>query len=154
MEPIGEFFVNSRCKTKQKPMDNLTIESSSKTPYCSLDSNGNLEFSGISMPEDAANFYFQIMEWISDYYRKPSRETSIKVALRYLNSTSSSMMMRIFLTLKRLQESGRTHINCTWYYEKEDQDMKEYVEEVARQANNIQFKLLPTDEINDEHLPK
>ena len=128
-------------------MDNLTIERSNKTPYCLLNSNGQIEFSGISMPEDAANFYFRIMDWISDYYRNPNKETSIKIALRYLNSTSSSMMMRIFSTLKRLQATGKTKINCTWYYESDDQDMKEYIEEVARQADNIDFKLLPTDGI-------
>jgi len=66
-----------------------------------------LEFSGISMPEDAANFYFKIMDWISDYYRKPNKETSIKIAFRYINSTSSSMLMRIFHTLKNLQENVR-----------------------------------------------
>jgi hypothetical protein len=130
-------------------MKNLTIERSNKTPYCSLNSSGQIELSGISMPEDAAGFYFRIMDWISDYYRTPSKETSIKIALRYLNSTSSSMMMRIFTTLKRLQETGKTNIHCIWYYEADDQDMKEYIEEVARQANNIDFKLLPTDGIPD-----
>ena len=36
-------------------MDNLTIESSNKTPYCYLNKTGKLEFSGISMPEDDAD---------------------------------------------------------------------------------------------------
>lgn len=100
------------------------------------------------MPEDAANFYFKIMDWISDYYRKPNKETSVKIAFRYINSTSSSMLMRIFHTLKNLQETDKTNIQCTWYYEKEDQHMKDYVEEVARRADNISFNVLPTEEIN------
>jgi len=129
-------------------MDNLTIESSNKTPYCYLNKTGKLEFSGISMPEDAANFYFKIMDWISDYYRKPNKETSIKIAFRYINSTSSSMLMRIFHTLKNLQETDKTNIQYTWYYEKEDQHMKDYIEEVARRADNISFNVLPTEEIN------
>ena len=56
--------------------------------------------------------------------------------------------MRIFHTLKNLQETDKTNIQYTWYYEKEDQHMKDYIEEVARRADNISFNVLPTEEIN------
>lgn len=131
-------------------MKNLILDASDKTPYFKLESDGNFQFGGISMPEDAASFYFRIIDWISDYYRDPNKETSITVGFRYLNSSSSSMVLKIFHAFKRLQASGKTRIKCTWYYEKEDLDMKDYVEQIARHADNIEFELLPTDEIQNE----
>lgn len=129
-------------------MKNLVLDPSDKTPFFDLRSDGNFKFGGISMPEDAATFYFKIIDWITDYYRAPNEETSITVGFRYLNSSSSSMVMKIFHAFKRLQESGKTTIKCTWYYEKEDTHMLEYVEQVARHADNIEFEVLPTDEIS------
>lgn len=126
-------------------MNNLVVNASEKTPYCNLESNGNFKFEGISMPEDAASFYFKIIDWISDYYRSPNANTSITVNFRYLNSTSSSRMLKIFHSLKRLQETGKTKIRCTWYYEPDDSDMKEYIEQITECADNIEFDVCPTE---------
>ncbi len=130
-------------------MNNLILNASEKTPYFKLKSDGKMRFGGISMPEDAATFYFGIMDWISDYYRDPNEETSIIVSFRYLNSSSSSMMLKIFHAFKRLQDSGKSNIKCVWYYEEDDLDMKDYIDEVIRHAGNIEFEVLPIESIPD-----
>ena len=60
-------------------MNNLILNESSNTPYFRLKADGNLSFGGISMPEDATTFYFNIIDWISDYYRNPKSYTNIRV---------------------------------------------------------------------------
>mgnify|MGYP000276930673 CR=1 FL=1 len=128
-------------------MENLIVEGSEKTPHFSLLANGDISFGGVSMPEDAASFYFEIMDWISDYYRNPSEQTEITVSFRYLNSSSSSMIFKIFHTFKRLQESGKSLISCVWYYEESDRGMADYIERIKNHADNIQFKIKPTENI-------
>ena len=128
-------------------MQNLHLKGSEKTPHFHLNSNGEMRFGGISMPEDAANFYFDIMDWISDYYRSPSAQTDVTVSFTYLNSTSSSMIFKIFHALKRLQESGKSRVKCNWYYEVSDDSMKDYISKVQDLADNIEFKVHPTDNI-------
>jgi hypothetical protein len=128
-------------------MQNLILEGSEKTPHFKLLANGDISFGGISMPEDAASFYFDIMDWISDYYRSPCNETVITVSFRYLNSSSSSMIFRIFHTFKLLQESGKSLISCIWYYEEADLGMADYIERIKDHADNIQFKVKPTENI-------
>lgn len=133
-------------------MTNLIVHESSKTPFFNLREDGNLTFGGISMPEDAADFYFSIIDWISDYYRKPSLYTNVKVGFSYLNSSSSSMILKIFLALKRLQETGKTNIKCKWYYDIEDKDMQEYIDLIKNHASNIEFEICPTPDVRDLHL--
>ncbi len=128
-------------------MTNLILKPSDKTPYFKLKDDGNFLFGGISMPEDAASFYFNIIDWLTDYYRNPKKETFVVVSFRYLNSSSSSMIFKIFHAFKRLQASGKTKIKCTWYYEEDDLDMRDYVNEVKKHADNIEFEILPTEQI-------
>ena len=128
-------------------MKSLILKGSEKTPYFQLNANGDLRFGGVSMPEDAASFYFEIMDWISDYYRTPSDKTSVTVSFIYLNSSSSSMIFKIFHALKRLQESGKSSVNCIWYYEKSDQGMHDYIQKIQNHLDNIEIKIYATDNI-------
>jgi SiaC family regulatory phosphoprotein len=130
-------------------MENLILNGSEKTPHFRLLSSGDISFGGVSMPEDAADFYFKILDWISDYYRSPHQKTSITVSFRYLNSSSSSMIFKIFHCLNRLHASGKTKVKCNWYFEKTDDGMKNYIDRVMSYADLIEFKLYPTDNILD-----
>lgn len=130
-------------------MENLILNGSEKTPHFALKSNGDISFGGVSMPEDAADFYFKILDWISDYYRDPSTETHITVSFRYLNSSSSSMVFKIFQCFNRLQASGKTNVKCCWYYEQTDQGMHDYIQRVMNYAELIDYQVHPTDNILD-----
>ena len=131
-------------------MNNLILPGSEKTPHFRLLKNGDISFGGISMPEDAAEFYFKIMDWISDYYRDPSTETYITVSFNYLNSSSSSMIFKIFHCLNRLQASGKTQVKCNWYYEADDDEMKDYIEKVKIHAELIEFIVHPVENMANQ----
>ncbi len=129
-------------------MENFVLKPSSKTPYFNLMKTGEFKFGGMSMPEDAATFYFRIMDWLSDYYRQPNSKTEITVQFDYLNSSSSSMIFKIFHHFRRLQETGKSKITCKWYYDIEDLHMKDYAQEIARHADNIEFDVCPLPHAN------
>ena len=135
-------------------MDNLVLDGSEKTPHFSLLSNGDISFGGVSMPEDAAEFYFNILDWISDYYRDPNSETDITVSFRYLNSSSSSMIFKIFQCFNKMHESGKTRVKCTWYFEKTDKGMQNYIQRVMEYADSIEYNVHPTDNILDSKTSK
>jgi hypothetical protein len=130
-------------------MENLVLKGSEKTPYINLNHNGEMVFSGISMPEDAADFYFKIIDWISDYYRNPKEETIITVSFRYLNSSSASMMFKLFYCLDRLEQWNKSNVKCYWYYEESDAGMKTLIDRVMEYARNIDYEIRPTDNILD-----
>ena len=128
-------------------MENLVIQGSEKTPHFTLQANGDINFGGISMPEDSADFYFKILDWISDYYREPAEETVLTVSFRYLNSSSSSMIFKIFQFFNKLQSSGKSKVKCSWYFEQSDQNMQDYIKYVQEYADEIDFTVYPTDHI-------
>ena len=130
-------------------MNNLILNESSNTPYFRLKADGNLSFGGISMPEDATTFYFNIIDLISDYYRNPKSYTNIRVGFRYLNSASSKMILKIFHAFKRLQETGTTKIKCQWYYDADDNDMLDYIDVIKKEASNIEFEVCPTQDVRE-----
>ena len=102
-------------------MESLILQGSEKTPYISLNHNGDMVFSGVSMPIDAADFYFKVIEWFSDYYREPQTETVITISFRYLNSSSESMIFKLFYCLDRLVQWNKSNVKCYWYYEESDE---------------------------------
>lgn len=128
-------------------MENLVLEGSEKTPHFKLLSSGDISFGGVSMPEDAADFYFRIMDWVSDYYREPKDTTFITVSFKYLNSSSSSMIFKLFQCFNRLQEAGKSDVKCAWYFEESDQNMADYIDHVMSYNENIEFTIYPTDNI-------
>ena len=128
-------------------MKDFKLTGSDKTPHFTLNSNGDIRFGGVSMPEDAASFYYDIMDWISDYYREPNSKTVVTVNFRYLNSSSSSMVFKIFDALKRLQATGKSIVRCSWYYEEADESMLDYIERIKDHADNIEFEILTTDNV-------
>lgn len=123
-------------------MKDLILEGSEKTPRLELKQNGHFQFMGVSMPEDAATFYFDVIDWISDYYRAPNAYTRITVRLSYLNSSSASMLFKIFYALDRLQRAGKSIVSCDWYYDNEDSGMKNYIQHIKNYAENISINAI------------
>lgn len=105
-------------------LESLYIEGSRKTPMISLDITGKFRIEGRSIPEDASLFYTRVVEWIEKYLKINIEQTSIEIALEYLNSGTSKYILQI---LKMLNES--THeshkLIVKWYYEVGDDDILE-----------------------------
>lgn len=108
-------------------MEILNLEGAEDTPKIILDkTNGIFEISGRSLPEDSAEFYRPILEWIAKYGGSPNPKTSFVFKLEYFNTASSKLILDILSKLEDIQG-----MNIVWYYDEDDEDMQEAGEEFA-----------------------
>jgi len=102
-------------------MDVINLEGTEDTPKIILDkNNGIFEISGRSLPEDAADFYKPILEWLQEYAKGPNPETVFIFKLEYFNTASSKLILDV---LTKLESINNTKI--TWYHHEDDEDMAE-----------------------------
>jgi len=99
-------------------MEIINLEGTEDTPKILLDKgNGIFEISGRSLPEDSAEFYQPILDWISAYGEDPNPETLFTFKLEYFNTLSS------------LEDIDGVTID--WYFHEDDEDMEEAGEEFS-----------------------
>ena len=107
-------------------MDKLIIEAGAKTPSISLQpDNGMLEIKGRSIPENSVEFYRPVFEWIDQYFQSPAVKTQLNIQLEYFNTSSSKCLLDIFRKVEQLQKASGKEVQVKWFYEEEDEDMKE-----------------------------
>ena len=105
-------------------MNTLHIEGTAKTPAVSF-TDGLLEISGKSIPENSIEFYQPMYDWIEQYGQQPSKATTLVVRLEYFNTSSSKCLLDVFRKLEAIHKSGKSEVSVTWMYEGEDEDMME-----------------------------
>ena len=103
----------------------VEIEATNKTPYIRLDKdNGEIEVSGISIPENTKEFYWKFNRWLTEYAASPAPDTKVKIKLMYMNSSSTVVITRMLMLLDELI-GLKTVVQIDWYYESDDLEMKE-----------------------------
>lgn len=108
-------------------MEILNLEGAEDTPKIILDkTNGIFEISGRSLPEDSAEFYRPILEWIAKYGASPNPKTSFAFKLEYFNTASSKLILDILSKLEDIPG-----MSVMWYYNEDDEDMQEAGEEFS-----------------------
>jgi hypothetical protein len=105
-------------------MEQVSLESTKKTPNVLLDPSGRIRIGGRSIPEDASKFYDNILNWVLDYCHTPSDSTIVDIELEYFNSGSAKFVMQILRELSELLAEGRD-LKVNWYYEEGDDDILE-----------------------------
>ena len=125
-------------------MDALRIPATDDTPEVILDSSGEFEFSGKSLPEDVASFYDPIIDWIDEYGQNANDSSIFKFKLTYFNTASSKMILDILMKLEELSEGG-ADIKVEWHYEEEDEDMEEAGEEYS-DIVEVPFDMVPYED--------
>lgn len=102
-------------------MNTIQIEGTEDTPKIILDkSNGIFELSGRSLPEDAAEFYHPVIEWLENYAKGPNPATDFVVKLEYFNTASSKLLLDIFSKVEAIKGA-----KVVWYHYEDDEDMQE-----------------------------
>ena len=108
-------------------MEILNLEGAEDTPKIILDKkNGIFEISGRSLPEDSAEFYRPVLEWIKAYAGEPHAVTEFVFKLEYFNTASSKLILDV---LSALEDIKGTKI--LWYFHEDDEDMEEAGEEFS-----------------------
>lgn len=105
-------------------MEILRIEPTNLTPFVLLDGSGNLELSGRSIPENSLEFYQPVYEWLDAYLENPLDKTIFEVKLDYFNTSSSKCILDILKKIDKLESKG-LDVLVKWYYNENDEDMKE-----------------------------
>lgn len=108
-------------------MEILNLEGTEDTPKIILDKkNGIFEISGRSLPEDSAEFYRPVLEWIAKYSAEPNPATEFVFKLEYFNTASSKLILDV---LSALEDIKGMKIN--WYFHEDDEDMEEAGQEFS-----------------------
>lgn len=127
-------------------MENLIIQNTTKTPQINFNyESGDLEISGVSVPEDSVGFYTPIIKWLKNYAAKPSAKTSLIFKLAYVNTSSLQTLYEILFILDKINKEGYK-VLVEWYHLGEDDDMREIGEDLE-EALSFQFSFFAIEEV-------
>ncbi|MEH0154594.1 DUF1987 domain-containing protein [Limibacter armeniacum] len=105
----------------------LNLEGTEDTPKIILDKeNGVFEISGRSLPEDSAEFFNPVLEWLEEYKDSANGETVFNFKLEYFNTASSKLILDILSKLEAVEGT-----KVVWYFHEDDEDMEEAGEEFS-----------------------
>jgi hypothetical protein len=132
-------------------MEELRIEASEHNPEIHLDpDNGVFRFIGRSVPEDAIGFFEPVMEWIERYAEAPGERTDLVIKIEYFNTRSSKVFLDIMRKMEGMQARKGGEVRVHWYYDEEDEEMKEVGEEYGEMLSGITFRMVPEKEAREE----
>lgn len=99
------------------------IDQTGKTPFVKFDQNqGVLEITGYSLPGNAQDFYAELFKLVDEYLKKPQPKTEIKIHVEYFNTSSSKILLQLFIKFEILSSVGK-EVLFTWFYDEDDIDM-------------------------------
>jgi hypothetical protein len=124
-------------------MNNLMIEKTAATPEIRFDySSGILELRGESYPENTAEFYAPVFEWLRKFLDSGNElAVTVNMEIIYFNSSSSKALMNLFDLLDEAAAAGRK-IAVNWIYAAGNESALEYGEEFKEDLNLIEFNLV------------
>jgi hypothetical protein len=119
----------------------LHIESTEKTPEVYCLEKGLISIEGISIPENAFEYYSKILKWLEDYLEGDVKELKVKLYFTYCN-TSTYQMLGAFFRLISDASSSDVNVDLEWYYDEGDMDMEDVGRDYAKIYNSLNFKVL------------
>ena len=107
------------------------------------ESAGKIAIKGISIPEDPHDFYHPLLEALEDYRTKPAEKTALELHLEYFNTSSTLVIRNLIKDLRMIKE--KTDLVVNWFFEDDDEDMKEAGEEFKLLFSDIKFNIIPVE---------
>ncbi|MFT5602074.1 MAG: hypothetical protein ACI9N1_002324 [Flavobacteriales bacterium] len=112
-------------------MKSLLIESTDTTPRVDFNSEtGVFAIEGKAITNDAESFFNPLLDWLSEYIKRPSALTEVNIKLDYFNISSSKRILFVFYKLNELIEAGKK-ITVNWFYHIDEDDMYEVGQDFA-----------------------
>ncbi|MFM2017075.1 MAG: hypothetical protein RL007_731 [Bacteroidota bacterium] len=110
-------------------MIELNITPTLRTAEVSFDqANGILEFSGISIPENADAFFQPVYTWLEKIQPVHKGAITVRINLTYFNTSS---VRHLLIILKALIAAFRDRIKVEWVYEADDEEIRERGEQLS-----------------------
>ena len=99
-------------------------EGTHRTPFINGDKSiGLVQIKGISLPEDAREFYFPFRDWLFELYKSDIPEISFLIELEYFNTGTSKIIIDILLSLEKIKTEKV--VSVIWSYEEDDIEMEQ-----------------------------
>lgn len=109
-------------------MNDINVIGTQSTPTLQTNwSEGWLEMSGDSYPENSYEVFSPVLAWIEAFLEQ-KRPLSLKLRLLYLNTSSIKIMMEIFDALQSAFDNSQA-VNVEWLYENGNHRVAELAEE-------------------------
>lgn len=106
-------------------MDNLTIEVAKDTLGVHCDTQrGVIDMNGISYPQDAAEFFSPVFDWLDCYIEQLHAPLTLNLRINYLNTSSTKCLFDLIDTMENYFKAGGD-VKINWYYKQDDEDIKE-----------------------------
>ena len=117
-----------------------------KTPEVILDADGMLLIKGRAMALNRTAPSEKIVTCIDEYLQNPARTTTVVIALDYLNSYGTQVLVSILKRISKVILQGNELV-VKWYYDEEDDDILERGHHIA-ETFNIPIEFIPIDDIS------
>ncbi|HQE54246.1 DUF1987 domain-containing protein, partial [Tenuifilum sp.] len=103
--------------------------------------------SGISHPENAKEFYQQILDWLDEYYEFIKNQEPSKIIVdlnfRYINSTSYKYLRDVLRKISSFR-SANFEVEVIWNYHEEDEELLHEGEVLFELPDiNLPYKCIP-----------
>lgn len=127
-------------------MNDLTINADKDTLNISCDSaTGIIAMKGVSYPQDAADFFNPVFDWLENYINTISGQVILNLHIDYLNTSSTKCLFDFIDRMEEYYKQGN-EVQVNWYYESDDEDIKETGLEF-REDIKLPFSVLPYTKI-------
>ncbi|MFQ3575243.1 MAG: DUF1987 domain-containing protein [Cytophagales bacterium] len=112
-------------------MDKIFLEGTEDTPKILLNADTEIyEISGRSLPEDSAEFYKPVLNWLEAFKSSGVKKCNFEFKLEYFNTASSKLILDVLTKLENCKEAG-IDVKIVWYHRDDDEDMQEAGEEFS-----------------------
>ena len=128
-------------------MGGYFIRASKVTPSIYFNpKKGLMDMRGKSSPENPLMFYNYLLKILDDYSKSEFGSFTANLAFEYFNTSSSKCLFLFLKKLSTIQQLGKKVI-VNWYYEIDDEDMKEAGEDFG-EFFNYGFNFISVPVIN------
>lgn len=115
-----------------------------KTPEVILDDEGMLSIKGRAMALNRTAPSEKLLDCIDRYLQNPARTTTVTIALEYLNSFGTQILVAVLRKMAQVTEKGGQLV-VKWYYDDEDDDILERGHHIA-ETFNIPVEFIPIED--------
>jgi hypothetical protein len=136
-------------------LKNIFIEPTVKSPQIDFNHlTGELIISGKSIPENAAELYESVLNWVLEYSKNPRHTTNIRFNLEYFNTSSSIWLAKILKALCSIMDSEsllmvHLYFNIEEFDSMATEDLKEalspFLDMIGTPTISVGIKIYGTD---------
>jgi hypothetical protein len=137
-------------------LNSVFIESTAKTPQIDLNQlTGELILSGRSIPENASKLYENVLNWVTEYVKRPRHITNLRFNLEYFNTSSSIWLAKIVRTLCNISNNDyiltiHLYFSIDEFDNMDAEDIKDELHPIIHMVEtptvNLLIKLYGTDD--------